>query len=219
MSRRRVIELLHLRTVGRQRAAAVSGDPLEDACQRNIEPGDRAVGKHQRPVVRLGERAAAGGDDDLPLRQQIAEHVALLLAEIGFTALGKRSRRPIAAPRFDAIVNVLDTPAEPAAQRPRHGRLAGAHEPDKINLVRVHARSDSSTEKNSGIRDRRGAGVVNRRRPAGAEGSDGEGHGQAVIVAGVHVAAAQAAGRHAREIRPRTPRSPRPSAGALRPGL
>ena len=56
------VELLHLRAVGRQQAA-VSGDPLEDACERNIEPGDRAIGKHQRAVVRLGERTAAGGHD------------------------------------------------------------------------------------------------------------------------------------------------------------
>ena len=78
------------------------------------------------------------------------EHLAFLLAEVGLAALGKDrgDRAPFAG--FDAIVNVLHTPAEPAAQGARHGRLAGAHEPDKINLVRVHARSDSSTEKNSG---------------------------------------------------------------------
>ena len=36
------------------------------------------------------------------------------------------------------------------AERAGDGGLAGAHESYKIELVRLHARSDSSTEKNSG---------------------------------------------------------------------
>jgi hypothetical protein len=76
--------------------------------------------------------------------------VAFLLTEVGLAVLGKDRGDRAPFPGFDAIVNVLHAPAEPAAQGTRDGRLAGAHEPDKINLVGVHARRDSNTEKNSG---------------------------------------------------------------------
>src|SRR5689334_5394865 len=42
-----------------------------------------------------------------------------------------------------------------------------------------------------GIGHRRGAGAPNRRRAGGAKGRHGERHRQAVVVAGVHLAAAQ----------------------------
>ena len=45
---------------------------------------------------------------------------------------------------------VLGAPADPAAEHAGDGGLARAHESHQIQLVGFHARSDSSTEKNSG---------------------------------------------------------------------
>ena len=53
-------------------------------------------------------------------------------------------------PGLDALVDIFHPPAGALAQGPGHRRLARAHEADKIQLVGLHARRDSSTEKNSG---------------------------------------------------------------------
>ena len=52
--------------------------------------------------------------------------------------------------RLNPLVDVLSSPPDPLAQRRRNRGLASAHEPHEVELVGPHARSDSSTEKNSG---------------------------------------------------------------------
>ena len=102
-------------------------------------------------IVRLDERAAAGGDDDVALGQQLAQDAAARPArKYGSPSCAKIAATVAPLARLDPLVDVLDAPAEPAAQRARDGRLARAHESDEIQLVGLHARSDSSTEKNSG---------------------------------------------------------------------
>ena len=43
---------------------------------------------------------------------------------------------------LDELVDVDGLPIEPRRERARHGRLAGRHEPDEINLVRFHTVRD-----------------------------------------------------------------------------
>ena len=52
-------------------------------------------------------------------------------------------------------VHIFGAPAEAPRQRLRQRRLAGRHEPDEVDLVRLqertrHSQSDSSVAKNSG---------------------------------------------------------------------
>jgi hypothetical protein len=72
------------------------------------------------------------------------------LTEIGLAVLGedRRNRPPLA--RLDPFVDVLDAPAGGAPHGTGDRAFASSHESDQIKLVRLHARSDSSTEKNSG---------------------------------------------------------------------
>ena len=62
------VELFQLREVGGKRPATIAWNPVDDAAERNIEPRDRAVGKHDRAIIRLDERAAPCRDDDVSLR-------------------------------------------------------------------------------------------------------------------------------------------------------
>ena len=81
---------------------------------------------------------------------QLAQRLSLELPEVRFALLREDggNRSPFAG--LDSLVDVLHTPPRGSSHGPRHGALAGSHEADQINLVRLHARSDSSTAKNSG---------------------------------------------------------------------
>jgi hypothetical protein len=52
--------------------------------------------------------------------------------------------------RLDLVIDILEAPPHTAAECPCHAGLARAHEANQIQLVGLHARSDSSTVKNSG---------------------------------------------------------------------
>ena len=143
-------ELLHLRSIGGERAASIGRHALDHLGQRKIQPRDCAIGEHQRTVVRLDERPAAGCDHHMPKRQQLAKRQPLQLPEIGLALLGKDRRDGPMLSGLDALIDVLDPPACELPDGARDRRFAGSHEADKIQLVGFHARSDSRTEKNSG---------------------------------------------------------------------
>src|SRR5688572_20316918 len=144
------VQLFELRAIRGERTTSVGGNAIDDAGQRQIEPRDGTVGEHQRAIVRLGKRAAAGGDDRMAVGNQLAERLPLELTEVRLTLLREDGcdRSPLAG--LDSLVDVLHTPPRGPSHGPRHRALAGSHEADEINLVRFHARSDSSTAKNSG---------------------------------------------------------------------
>ena len=141
-------------------------------------------------VLGVDEGAAAGRDDDVPQRQEVEEHGALDRAEVRLALAREdgRDRAPLA--RFDALVDVLDPPVEPLAERARQRRLAGAHEPDQVDLVGRHAVSDSSVSKNPGYETLTASAPVMVDGPLGAERRDGERHRQAMVAGGVGRAAA-----------------------------
>ena len=144
------IQLLQLLAIGGQRAASIGGHPVDDAGERQIEPRHGAVGQHQRAIVGLGECTAAGRDDRMAVGDQLAERLPLELAEVRLALLREdgRNRSPLAG--LDSFVDVLHTPPRGPPHRTCHRALASSHEADQIQLVRFHARSDSSTAKNSG---------------------------------------------------------------------
>ena len=160
------IELFHLRAIGGQRPAAVGGHALDDAGQRHVEPRHGAVGQHQRAVVRLRRTCRRRSRRSIcrsassslsTCRSSWRKYASPCCAKIAAT--DRRSRASIRS----SMSSTRQPSRRPSARATV--RLAGAHEADQIQLVRLHARSDSSTEKNSGIRHRRGAGVVDRRGP------------------------------------------------------
>ncbi len=67
------IELFELRKIGGERAPTVPWNSIDHAAQRDIEPRDRAVGEHDRSIVRLNERAAPGRDDHTALGKQLVQ--------------------------------------------------------------------------------------------------------------------------------------------------
>src|SRR6185369_13404181 len=144
------IQLFHLDAIGRKRPAAVSWNAFDDAVERHVEPRDGAVRQHGGAILRIHERAASRRDDRVPLGKQILQHSPLDVAEIRLALSREDLRDALMLARFDAVVDILDAPAHTAAECPRHARLARAHEANQIQLVSLHARSDSSTVKNSG---------------------------------------------------------------------
>ena len=102
------------------------------------EPGDWMM-VLLRGTVDVGKRKVGAGSDE----HEPGDTTRLaVLREDG----GHR----LTLTRLYALVDVHDTPPQPAAERPRHGALAGPHEAHQIHLVASHARNESSTPKNSG---------------------------------------------------------------------
>ena len=86
----------------------------------------------------------------MALRQQLLQHAALDAAEIRFALRGEDLRHALVLARLDAVIHILDAPSHPAAERTRHACFPRTHEAHQIQLIGLHARSDSSTVKNSG---------------------------------------------------------------------
>ena len=144
------VQLLHLYHVRGERPTAIPGDPLDDTIERQIEPGYGAVVEHGCAQVRIDERAASGGNDDVSFWQKIKQHLALDASKIRLPILGKYRRYAAVLPRLYTLVDVFGTPADASAKRRCDRGLPGTHESDEIQLICPHTRSDSSTEKNSG---------------------------------------------------------------------
>ncbi len=144
------VELLHLRAVGGQGATAIRRHAIDHALEGNIEPDDGAVGQHRGAILRVDACAAAGGHDDMTLRQQFLQDGAFDAAEVGLALACEDLGDALVFQRLDTMIDVLDTPPHPPAQCARHAGLARAHEAYQVQLVYFHARSDSSTVKNSG---------------------------------------------------------------------
>ena len=104
----------------------------------------------QRPIVGVGERAAAGGHDGVAQREQPAEDFALGRPEVRLSARGEDVGHRAALARLDQLVDVLDAPSQAPAQRAGDGGLARAHEAHEEELVGLHAVSDPSTSKKPG---------------------------------------------------------------------
>src|SRR5262245_19763978 len=144
------VQLLHLYAISGQRPPPVSGDPFDDALERHVQPCDGSVGEHRRAIVGIDESTAAGCDDRVSLRKQIPQHLALNAAEIRFASLREDLRHALMLVCLDAVIDVFDAPAHTPSKCPRNARFACAHKANQIQLVGLHARSDSSTVKNSG---------------------------------------------------------------------
>ena len=144
------VELIELCAIAGQRPPSIGRHPVDDAGQRKIEPHHGTIGQHQRTIIRFGKRAAAGGDDDVALGEQLAECLPLELPEMRFALLreDRGDRSPLV--RLDSLVDVLHTPPRGSSHCTRHRTLACPHESDQIEFVCLHARSDSRTVKNSG---------------------------------------------------------------------
>ena len=112
----RRVEPLELRAVGGERPAAVERNTRNQIGERHVDPHRHAVDVDHPAVVRVGERAAARGDDDVRIGWTIR---GCRVRPPGSTArpAGRRSRRSCALARFDEIVDVLQSPAQAPAPR------------------------------------------------------------------------------------------------------
>ena len=140
------------RAVGGQRPPAVGREPREQLLERHVEPDGQAVHVDGGAVVRIHERAAAGGHDHVPQRQQQPQDFTFDAAEVRFSLAREdvRDRPPLAS--LDQFVDVLGPPAEPRSKRSRYGGFSGRHESDEVNLVDGHRTrvSRSSSPKKPG---------------------------------------------------------------------
>ena len=97
-----------------------AGTRIDHLRKRQVQPCHGTIGQHQRPVVRLDERAAARGHDDVPNRHQLAERHALQLPEIGLSLLRENRGHAAVLPGLDALVDVFHAPAGALAQGTGH---------------------------------------------------------------------------------------------------
>jgi hypothetical protein len=82
-------ELLHLQPVCGERPAAIGGGARQQSLERNVQPDREAIRVDGGPVLGIDERAAAGGDNDMPQGQEQSENLALDRSEIRLSAAGE----------------------------------------------------------------------------------------------------------------------------------
>lgn len=144
------VELFQLGKVGGKRTPSIAWDSFDDTVQRNIQPRNSTIREHERAIVRLDERAASRGNDDVSFRQKLTKDVPFDGPKVHLAFLRENRGNRAAFARLDTLVDIFGAPTYPATERSGDGGLAGTHEPDQVELIGLHARSDSSTEKNSG---------------------------------------------------------------------
>ena len=131
-------------------------DDVAEKVGRHVDPDRHTVGIDRRAIFGIDKRAASSGDHDVTGRQQRENHLTLQRAEVGLALAREDLRHGAAFARFHEHVHVFGAPAEPPRQRLSQRRLAGAHESDQIDLVRLHAitnerRIPNVPEKGSGV--------------------------------------------------------------------
>ena len=134
----RLVEMLEARAVRGQRPPSVRGHTIDQRRKRHVEPDGQAVAIDERTVLGIGKRAATSGDDRVPQRQQVEQHLPFDVAEVRFALPREDAGDSAALARLDAFVDVFDAPVEARAERARERGLAGAHEADQIDLVSPH---------------------------------------------------------------------------------
>jgi hypothetical protein len=83
--------------------------------ERHVDPHRDAVGVDERAVLRIRERSAAGGDDEVAHRLQELQDLAFDGAEVRLAALREDVGDRPALARFDQIVDVLGPPSQARA--------------------------------------------------------------------------------------------------------
>src|SRR3954464_2095262 len=85
----RGVEPLQLVAVRCERPAPIGWEAIDHARKRYVEPDREPVTVDRSPVLGAHERAAAGGDDQVPQRQQIHEDRALDRPEVRLAFTGE----------------------------------------------------------------------------------------------------------------------------------
>src|SRR5215472_6838996 len=143
-------QALEVGAIGRERTAAILGYTRNNQLERHTEPHTHAVGFDDGAILRIHERPATGGDDRVTKYHLVGEDGALHAAEVGLAvALEDLSDRETLT-LLDLFVDVHKPPVEPFRERTTDARLAGSHEADHVDLVRLHATSRPSVSKNPG---------------------------------------------------------------------
>src|ERR1044071_5072718 len=78
-----LIQAFERRAIGGERAAAVGGHAIDEAVEGHVEPDRYAVLIDRRAVLQVGERAAAGRDDDVAASELLGDDLALDGPEVG----------------------------------------------------------------------------------------------------------------------------------------
>ena len=87
-----------------------------------------------RRFSRLDDQAAAAGDDKPLGGVPLLYILALQLPERGLPVLGEYPRDCLSGPPLDLVVAVRALEADPVGDAPAHGRLAGSHEADEVEV-------------------------------------------------------------------------------------
>jgi hypothetical protein len=94
--------------------------------------GSGALGREQPGIVFLRERSAAKGHNFFSAGSQLAEQIPQSrmfgAAEFRFTRIAENLSYRAPLPPFDAIVEILEGPAQPFAEDATHTALARPHE-------------------------------------------------------------------------------------------
>ena len=112
-----MIQAFEPRAISCQRTPPIGWYPVDQPFERYIEPNRDAVVLNRCTVLRIDERAAARGDDDVAQGQQDLNNLALDGSKIGLA--GARSRASISSSmstarqssRFASALASVDLPA------------------------------------------------------------------------------------------------------------
>lgn len=144
------IKTLEFDPISRERPAAVNRHARNEPFERQVEPDGKSILEHDRTILRVHERAASRRHNRVTQGDQIEQDCLLGGSEVCLAPAREQLRDRLTFALLDKIVDVEDPPSETPAQGPGDGRFSGAHEPNEIDLVSVHATSCPSVSKKPG---------------------------------------------------------------------
>ena len=142
----RIVRLQHR---PRHRLCAVQlrdvGEPPVDRLGTRLQRHHQPRTEHPAERLVVHHRPGASRDDDALLACELRDGRALQLAERGLAVLGEDASNRLAGALDDALVGVLEPPAQETGGAASDGALSRAGEPDEIDAVaRGHGRKPTS---------------------------------------------------------------------------
>src|SRR5262249_39996229 len=111
-----------------------------DVLKRDFQPDGETAFFGNLAIFRIDERAAAERDHRFERRRQIFKAQTFEMPKVGFAVPFENLADRALFAALDFGIKINKVPAELFGEAPADGRLAGAHESDKVYPTMCHSR-------------------------------------------------------------------------------
>jgi len=118
-----------------QWAVRLRPHPLPNGFGRGPQTNHQRVRFQAGQIVRIRDKPAAGGNDDIAAGRECAGGILLQLPKGGFPVLGEDVGNRFAGLAFDPFIGVDEIEVQMFRGEASDRRFAGAHEPDEGKIV------------------------------------------------------------------------------------